>query len=396
LTKLGDSASLDLRVVEVQGEKPSASVFIQAKKMEEIIARVDELARKVDEKILGYSLSPPVAEKPAGTSKETAAIPTRVPGFQPMRPAKPERSAISSELWQSQPFSFAMKGLAIGDADGDGRLEGGRFDSYLAVDIADIQKNGRGDIFVTSLRGDKLSSFVVAFREGDYRIVSKDLDWFLRVVDWGEKGKVLLGQRKGNQEGWVDSVYELGWDGKGYKEIRKAEIPQGPTVYGFTPFAYGGKMFYVFVDSDFTLKAMDQKGKVIWRSRGTYGSDNSFRVKSLPSGVGYYEGDEFAFVNVRVIPRGNEILIIRHMSPVGQFFKRQKYYSGSEIQRLVWNGAMFMESWRSSEIPGYAADFQMQDIDGQGGKELVLAVNLPRESILSGEKNSALMVSRIQ
>ncbi|MCJ7493393.1 MAG: hypothetical protein MUP68_04040, partial [Deltaproteobacteria bacterium] len=36
LTKLGDSASLDLKVVEVKKEDPGSSVFVQAKKMEEI------------------------------------------------------------------------------------------------------------------------------------------------------------------------------------------------------------------------------------------------------------------------------------------------------------------------------------------------------------------------
>ena len=58
LTKLGDSASLDLNVVDVKGEKPPSSVFVQAKKMEEIIAAVDDIANKVDEKILGYSPAP--------------------------------------------------------------------------------------------------------------------------------------------------------------------------------------------------------------------------------------------------------------------------------------------------------------------------------------------------
>ena len=37
LTKLGDTASLDLKVLEVKGEKAPASVYIQAKKLEEII-----------------------------------------------------------------------------------------------------------------------------------------------------------------------------------------------------------------------------------------------------------------------------------------------------------------------------------------------------------------------
>ncbi|HSR13050.1 MAG TPA: hypothetical protein VLS90_16510, partial [Thermodesulfobacteriota bacterium] len=61
LTKLGDSASLDLKVLPVKEDKPASSVFVQSKKMEEIISRVDDLARMIDEKVLGYSIAPPVA-----------------------------------------------------------------------------------------------------------------------------------------------------------------------------------------------------------------------------------------------------------------------------------------------------------------------------------------------
>jgi len=429
LTKLGDSASLDLKVVEVKGEKPAAPVFVEAKKMEEIIARVDDVARQVDERVLGYPLSPKVAEKPAAAPKEMAAVPVLLPvpaapppGFQAVvtPQAKIEKGPAPGATWRSQPFPFYVKGMAVGDVDGDGRnevalieqrnlliyryekefkllkkIEGNKLDNYLAVDVGDIQKDGRAQIFVTNLQGDRLSSFAVAYQDGNYRTIAKDLDWFLRVVDWGEKGKVLLGQRKGVEAGWQGPIYELGWDGKGYKAIRKADIPKGPTIYGFTPFPHEGKMAFIFIDSDFRMKAIDQRGKVIWRSKETYGSDNGIRVKE-PNAFAAESGDEWVFVNVRVIAEGDEIVVIRNKGGTGEFFKRQRFYSGGDVQRLVWNGAMLMESWKSNDIPGYLVDFQIQNIIGDQGKELVVAVNLPKESVLSWEKSSALMVSRLQ
>ncbi len=450
LTKLGGSASVDLKVLEVRGEKPASSVYIQAGKMEEIIAQVDVLARKVDEKILGYSLSPApvekpaVAEKPSEGPKVVAAVPIPPPpqGLRPMTPAKPERGVSPSGVgvspsgvgvspsgfWQSTPFPFKIVGMAIGDLDGDGRnevvlidernlwiyrwenefkllkkLSGGKLNQYLAVDAADIDKDGKAEIFVTSLEGDatetsprRLSSFVVAFREGDYRVTAKNLPWYLRVVNWGEKGAVLLGQQKGYNVPYEAAIYEMGWNGKGYKEGRKIEASKVFSLYGFTPFSHEGKIFYAFIDSDFRLKVLDPKGKLIWRSQATYGSDVSFQAKPLPVATGYYEGDEIAYVNVRVIARGNELLILRNISPLGQFFKKQTYYTGGEVQSLVWSGAMFMETWRSVEVSGYMADFQNQDLDGAPGMELVVAVNLPRESVLSGQTGSALMIGRFQ
>jgi hypothetical protein len=436
LTKLGGSASVDLKVLEVRGEKPGSSVYIQAGKMEEIIAQVDVLARKVDEKILGYPLSPPsaerpaVAEKPSEGPKAVAAIPPPPPGLRPMTQAKPERGVSpSAGFWQSSPFPFKIVGMAMGDLDGDGRnevvlideqnlwiyrwenefklikkLSGGRMNQYLAVDTGDIDKDGKAEIFVTSLEGDAtessprmLSSFVVTFREGDYRVTAKNLPWFLRVVGWGEKGTVLLGQRRGYGVPYEAGIYEMGWNGKGYKDVRKIEASKVFSLYGFTPFFHEGKTFYAFIDSDFRLKVLDPKGSLVWRSQAAYGSDVSFQTKPLPTGAaGYYEGDDVAFVNVRVIARGNELFILRNISPLGQFFKKQTYYTGGEVQSLVWSGAMFMETWRSAEIPGSMVDFQNQDLDGAPGMELVLAVNLPREGILSGQSGSALMIGRFQ
>ena len=419
LTKLGDSASLDLKVVEVKKEDPGSSVFVQAKKMEEIIARVDDLARKIDEKILGYSLKPQVAERPAEATKEIGGIPAPPLGFQPMGPA---RGMGSSELWQSQPFSFQIMGIAVGDVDGDGqneviligeknlyvyrwekefkllwKREGGKFDQYLAVDAADVDQDGKAEIFVTNIQGEKLSSFVVAFKDGAFKTVASGLDWFLRVVEWGETGTVLLGQKKGYQVGFESAIYELGWDGKKYKEIRKAALPKIFSLYGFIPFAHDGKTDCLFIDSDFSLKVMNEKGKVVWRSRDDYGSDNVFRVKPVAVGPGlrFEDADDLAYVNVRVIRKGNDFLVIRNISATGQFLKRSRLYTKGEVQVLTWTGAMFMTSWKSQEIPGYVADFQIQDVDHTGRKALIVAVNLPTEGFLSGGKNSALMVSRM-
>lgn len=449
LTKLGDSASLDLKVVEVKDEKSGSSLFVQSKKMEEVVGRVDDLARKVDEKILGYPLTPPVEQAavapkpaeaprsmamipapPAGAPAPPAASPTPPPAFRPMTPARTEKGAMASGIWQSNPFPFKVKGMAIADFDGDGRnevaliddhnlwiyrwenefkllkkLSGNRAAEYLAVDAGDINKEGKARIFVTNIEGDrtaytqrKLSSFVVAYKDGDYRVVASDLDWFLSVVSWGEKEAILLGQKKGYRSGFEGPIYVMGWNGKGYKDLRKIQPSKVFSLYGFTSFVHEGQIFYAFIDSDLRLKVLDARGSMIWRSSTNYGSDNTFRVQPMPSSAaGPDTGDEMAFVNVRVIARGNEVLILRNISgSLGGILKRTQSFIGGEVQVLGWNGAMLVETWKSPEIPGYLADFQVQNLDGAPGTQLVVAVILPGGSIFSGAGNSALLVSRMQ
>ena len=95
---------------------------------------------------------------------------------------------------------------------------------------------------------------------------AKEIDWFLRVVDWPGKGPVLLGQGRKGARASDGPIYEMAWDGKKYKEARRSKRPKLFSVYGFAPFEHKGKSYYVFIDADFRLKVTDAKGKVVWKS----------------------------------------------------------------------------------------------------------------------------------
>ncbi len=422
LTKLGNSASLDLKIVEVGKEGPGSSVSANAPKLEDIIARVDDLARRIDEAILGHSLRPQPAEKVAVKTpeapKDTGGFPT-IPA--PSGGMKTGRMASSGEFWQSQAFPFPIVGMAVGDVDGDGRnevvligekalyvyrwdegfkllwkKEGARLDQYLAVDVADVDKDGVPEIFVTAMAGQRLSSFAVAFKEGNFRMVSSGLDWFLRAVEWEGKGTVLLGQEKAYGGAFERAVYEMGWDGKKYKPLKKAAIPKVYSIYGFVPFPHDGKVDFFFLDDNFRARLVNEKGKVVWSSSDDYGSDRAFISRpQAESRDPRKDPDEFAYINVRVIRRGSDIVIIRNLSATGALFTKTRVYTKGEVQILNWTGAVFMPGWRSQEIAGYLADLQMDDVDGKSGKELLVAVILPAESVLTGRKDSALMISRM-
>ena len=84
---------------------------------------------------------------------------------------------ISPLFWKSRKFKTQIRGMAVGDVDGEGRNEivfisgkevfiyrysGGRFEkvteikgksfyNFTSVDIADIDRNGNSEIFVMNL-----------------------------------------------------------------------------------------------------------------------------------------------------------------------------------------------------------------------------------------------------
>ena len=51
----------------------------------------------------------------------------------------------------------------------------------VAVDVADINRDGIPQIIVTSLNNALLDSFVLEFKDGKYVKIASDIHWFLRV-----------------------------------------------------------------------------------------------------------------------------------------------------------------------------------------------------------------------
>jgi len=98
------------------------------------------------------------------------------------------------DFWMSQAIATEFKGMSIGDVNGDNlneivvidknnvyiyqktgnelklieNINGKPYDKYMAVDIADINRNGVKEIIVTSLNDTLLDSFALEFKDGKY------------------------------------------------------------------------------------------------------------------------------------------------------------------------------------------------------------------------------------
>ena len=63
----------------------------------------------------------------------------------------------------------------------------------------------------------------------------------------------------------------------------------------------------------------------------------------------------------------------------GTFFERVRIYQKGEIHNLVWDGSGLTTNWKTREIQGYIADYQIGDVDNDGEEELIVAVTAPEE-----------------
>ena len=133
----------------------------------------------------------------------------------------PELSSAS--LWKSKKFRAQIRGIAVGDVDGDGKnetvflsdgkifiyrytdkqfseireIQGTSQDNFLGVDIADVDKNGKSEIFITNVfqNNNRLNSFVLEWKGSRFEKISDGNNWYYRVLHIPGHENLLLGQK---------------------------------------------------------------------------------------------------------------------------------------------------------------------------------------------------------
>jgi hypothetical protein len=77
-------------------------------------------------------------------------------------------------------------------------------------------------------------------------------------------------------------------------------------------------------------------------------------------------------------------IIINKNEFSGAIFDRAKIIDKAEVYSLLWDESRLSTNWKTMEIRGYIADFQVKDAANTGDDQLVIAVVLPLEGGLSG------------
>ena len=159
--------------------------------------------------------------------------------------------------------------MDIGDVDGDGRQEvvtvsqekvtvfqrqesalktlanfsGNNMQRFLWVSLADSNRDGKDEIYVTSLRRHNLfgntsdsivqgadvtwviSSFVLNYRDGKLEVVCDKQPYFLNALAFPKKSKMLLGQEIGSDKSLKPVIYEMQLQGQSLKQLTTFPVP---------------------------------------------------------------------------------------------------------------------------------------------------------------------------
>jgi TolB-like protein len=393
ITKVGEYISLDAKVVHVPGTRPTSSAFAQHKGMDEVMAKIDTFAQDISNRIVGRA-----------TSYERAS------------PGQMRQHLMFQALGYSKLLNFpgrVLKGVDAGDVDGDGKNEivvmgkdklwiyrdeakelkvvaefqESSTDNFISLDVIDINEDKRAEICVTNaIADDKLNSFILTYEDGTFRYLAKGLSWYLRVVKIPGEGERLLAQRMGIERDYEGYPYRVQWKGKKVKIGKKLKKDQFPKDFDWI-FDFSSGSFtapeareFLALDSFGKLRLLDERGDVQWKSSEDLGGSDNYLDRPtvfVDSKGGRSVDPRRIYFPLRIVVKDldgdgiDDVVAAVNKFTMGEFLSKVRIYDKGHVTALAWDGLALANAWRTQDIPGYVADFQIKDTDNDGRNELV-------------------------
>jgi TolB-like protein len=435
LTALGNSISLDSKMVDATGAKPTLSFFEQSEDAGGIVSRVNQMAAEINEKTFGRAAS---AKAPAGASSAPATAPSKTPDTyahpektfrqqtdlgpeERVSPFKTEEGGggreLSPKFWRSAAFKQVFNGIALGDVDGDGKIETviltpqslliyrkdqERFYQvheykeaeqegvHIGVDVADINGNGIPEIFVTSMTLTRkgIASFVLEFDGKSFRRIAENQSWYYRVCETSDRGRILIGQEHRMGSPYGTRIHEMLWRNGRYEPESPLNLSIAMSVLGITlaDVTNSRKESVVAFDRDDYIRVFDPSGKEEWRSAEKYGGSTL-----------YYSGDRTdqgdvenpIYLPMRMIPYNPakdgkiKLIAVKNHDMAGRKLEKFRSFNESQIMSFFWDGLGLAMEWRTRKFSGAIRDFAIGDFDNDGQDELIAAMILEEGRIIS-------------
>ncbi|MDD5287311.1 MAG: VCBS repeat-containing protein [Desulfuromonadaceae bacterium] len=419
----GKMFSLDL-LIKNRRENRLFKVFEQGEGEEDVIPALGRLAKKIDAELVKIStLAPPVSSTPA-LPINSNAIPVPPPPFAAPQTAmknnyviRPELSANGShENWSSAPLEGVFSSIAMGRTLTSGERElfvaGERtIRAYLqgkdlkllaeitipapakilAIDTADLDRNGTPELYVTIMDRESLGSSVYQFDGASLTKIAENLPWFFRGIGNDVNSRTIHVQEMESGGNFYGEVKELVKSDTRFTAENPQKLPRSGNIFNFNRLSLSsGKGFYVVLDEDGHLVISSPDGNEAWKSSDKYGGSETFYKTELP-GQARSAGDNYrwTFLEQRITMMKDGTLLLPHNEgtfSVGNIRSFDKY----ALFAMEWTGAVLKEKWHSRTSPGYLADYAFDEVSRE-----VLLLEVVQKSGMFGKGKSVISINKV-
>lgn len=319
------------------------------------------------------------------------------------------------DFYHLENLPYRAKHLAAGNIAGEGktefaisdghaiiiyRLENGvlrelwretvpKGNEHLDVECADLNHNGKDEVYVTNFNGGFALSYVIEHDGSRYQRVADSVPLLFRALDVPGSGKALIATSVGKDAPYSGIIDEYKWkDGSlvragKFPLPRKIKDPYGFVLADLVPDKKGAApekgplagLEIVWVDDSDYVQVLSSKGKRLWKSPERFGGyDSFFEVdkKSLALANVDNRGKVKGKLILRSGPEGSTEIVLTRNIPMINMLRRVKLYSGAEIYSMAWSGSAMDIRWSIKNIEGYLADIHLGDVSNKGREEIAI------------------------
>jgi TolB-like protein len=453
VTAVGQAVSIDASMLPVLGKGEPISLYAQTNSLDEVVPRINRFAQDVNQKLFGRAVeraeaAPQGEEQLFSTRNPELLVPDAMDSSQRTSHLNPNFLEITPDgtitnagIWKSQTFLDGIVSMDMGDVDGDKRPEvvtvsfrkvtvykreanalrtiavydATKMDRFTYVSLADVNRDGKDEIFVTNMRKfnnpsgnstdsvsygqheEKLpSSFALAFTNGKLQPLGKPVPYFLNAVAFPNRGKVVLGQKPGTDATFDDQAFEMVLKGNQLTASIPVSLPRRCNVFNFVRADVNGDKSdeYVVIDDDNELLIMDSAGSPLSKSSKHFSATTNYILGKvhdlrynhvdyyyLPSSIAVYDLNKDGILEV-ILNRSSDY---NNFMPEGL-----KYYERGEVVSLSYDQMGFVENWKTREISGMVTSVRIGDLNQDGVPELVVALVMSKDFTKLWESKSTI------
>lgn len=422
----GKVFSLDV-VARDRSGKVIARAFQQGENQDEMIPAMTKLGHQLASEIASKGLqgeAAPAVAAPAVASPAVIAPPApatdivhpdTVPATDIIKPEEVTRTASGG--WISQRLAGALNGIAPGRQLPDGSRELYVTDEHnlrlyhqgaavkliaevtfppqqkiLAVDAADLDGDGKPEIYVTIMDGESLASEVWTATDTALKQMAAKLPYFFRAIALdGQKTKIYA-QQMGTDKDFYGDVFELVKNGTKYELKNPLKLPRFGYLYNFNRFRdAAGNNYYLVLNSDEYLIVYSNSGEELWRSSDKFGgTELYFKREDLANMRTTGDQYRWVFLEQRITVTPDGTIMVPQNS--GTFIiGNSRAYKKSSLFAFAWNGTALDEKWHTRQSQNYLADYYFDN----ASKELVLLEVVKKEGLF-GNGASIIAVKKVQ
>ncbi|MCG6880876.1 MAG: FG-GAP-like repeat-containing protein [Deltaproteobacteria bacterium] len=417
LTVFGESVSLDAKILDVKKSEVLITAYDQSKGMDGVIPTVNQFAENINAKIMGKDL-PYQEAKPRESAQQPGG-----PGA--LVNAGKDASGSYSKPSLVQRFKLEVRGLDVGDLDGDGKneivlidktsvyvykwekkgpylfkvVEGSWSPNYIYITVADLDGNGKSEVYVCNLTATDAGSLVLEWNGSEFKEIMHGQTWLIRATDLPGKGKVLLGQRRDPEGNYLGGVHILKRQGNDLASVGTLNLPRHSTVFNFvqSDLSGNGSVSTVLLGPYEHLQVYNATGERLWKSDDYFGGSLVYMEYSDPNFNRQAHTAKRLFIPSPIFITDvngdgkNELMVCQNHSKTGRIFDDFRWFGSGRVHFMDWDEAGLVSRFTSQKLSGTVVGYQVADVDGDGLKELVVA-NVTSESYFVGLPKSRLVV----